>query len=49
VEPIKEEEEEDIRTDLREIEWEAVDCMYIAQVMDHWWVLVTTVMNLRIP
>jgi hypothetical protein len=38
-----------IRIDLREIGWEGVDCMHLTQDRDQWWVLVNTVMNLRVP
>jgi hypothetical protein len=37
-----------IRTDLREIEWEGVDWMHLAQVRDRWRALVNMVMNLRV-
>jgi hypothetical protein len=39
--------EENIRLDLREIGWEGVDWMHLAQDKDQWRVLVNTVMNLR--
>jgi hypothetical protein len=35
--------------DLREIEWEGVDWMHLAQDMDQWWADVNTVMILRVP
>jgi len=38
-----------IRIDLREIEWEGVDCMHLAQDRDQWVAVVNTVMNLRAP
>jgi hypothetical protein len=41
--------ENDIRMDLREIGWEAVDWIHLAQDRDQWRALVSTVMNLRIP
>jgi len=41
--------EDNIRMDLREICWEVVDWMHLAQDSDKWWALVNTVMNLRIP
>jgi hypothetical protein len=41
--------EDNIKMDLREIGWEVVDWMHLAQVRDQWWDLVNTVMNLRVP
>jgi hypothetical protein len=41
--------EDNIRMDLREIMWKAVDWMHLVQDRDQWWALVNTVMNLRIP
>jgi hypothetical protein len=38
-----------IRMDVREIGWEVVDWIYLAQNKDHWRTLVKTVMNSRIP
>jgi hypothetical protein len=35
--------------DLREIGWDGVDWVDLAQDRDHWRALVNTVMNLRIP
>jgi hypothetical protein len=35
--------------DLREIGWEDVDWIHLAQDTDQWWVVVNTVMNLRVP
>jgi len=35
--------------DLREIEWEGVGGMHLAQDRDQWWANVNTVMNLRVP
>jgi hypothetical protein len=40
---------EDTRMDLREIGWEAVDLLHLAQDKDQWRVLVNKVMNLRVP
>jgi hypothetical protein len=37
-----------IRMDLREIGWEGVDWMHLAQDKDQWRVVVNTVMNLRV-
>jgi hypothetical protein len=41
--------EESIRMDLREIEWEGVDWIHLAQDRDQLWALVNTVMNLHVP
>jgi hypothetical protein len=38
---------DNIRMDLREIEWEDVDWMHVAQDRDQWRALVNAVMNLR--
>jgi hypothetical protein len=40
--------EDNIRTDLRETEWEDVDWIHLAQERDKRWALVKTVMNLRV-
>jgi hypothetical protein len=40
--------EDNIKIDLKEIGWEGVDWIYVAQDRDWWWwVLVNTVMNLQ--
>jgi hypothetical protein len=36
-----------IRMDVREIGWEGVDWIHVAQDRDQWWGVVNTVMNLR--
>jgi hypothetical protein len=41
--------EDNIRMDLREIVWEVVNWMRLAQDRDQFWALVNTVMNLSIP
>jgi hypothetical protein len=41
--------EDNIRMDLREIVWEGVDWMHLAEDRDQWRVVVNTVMNLRVP
>jgi hypothetical protein len=41
--------EDNIRMDLREIGWESVDWMHLAQDRDQWRAVVSTVMNLRVP
>jgi hypothetical protein len=40
---------DNIRMDLREIGWEGVDWMHLAQDIDRWQALVNTVLNLRVP
>jgi hypothetical protein len=41
--------EGDIRMDLRELGWEGVDWIHLAQHRDREWALVITVMNLEVP
>jgi hypothetical protein len=41
--------EDDIKMDLREIGWDYMDWIDLAQDRDHWQVLVNTVMNLGVP
>jgi hypothetical protein len=41
--------DDNIRMDLREIVWEGMDWINLAQDMDQWRVLVNAVMNLRVP
>jgi len=41
--------EDNFRMDLREVVWECVDWMHLAQDRDQWWVHVNTVMDLRVP
>jgi hypothetical protein len=38
-----------IRMDLRELGREDLDWMNLAQDKEHWWALLNTVMNLRVP
>jgi hypothetical protein len=40
---------ENIRMDLREIVWEGVDWIPLAQDRNQWRILMNTVMNLRVP
>jgi hypothetical protein len=40
--------EDNIRMDLREIGWEGVDWIFLAQGREQWQNLVNTVMNLRV-
>jgi hypothetical protein len=40
---------DNIKMDLREIGWEGVDWVDLAQDREHWRALVNTVMNLRVP
>jgi hypothetical protein len=39
---------DNIKMDLREIGWDGMDCIDLAQDRDHWRALVNTVMNLRV-
>jgi hypothetical protein len=41
--------EDNIKIDLIEIEWGAIDWIDLAQDRDQWRALVNTVMNLRVP
>jgi hypothetical protein len=40
---------DNIKLDLREIEWDDMDWIELAQDTDQWRALVNTVMNLRVP
>jgi hypothetical protein len=40
---------DNIKMDLREIGWDLVDWMDMAQDRDQWRALVNTVLNLRVP
>jgi hypothetical protein len=40
---------DNIKMDLREIEWDGMDWIELAQDRDQWSSLVNTVMNLRVP
>jgi hypothetical protein len=40
---------DNIEMDLREIVWDGIDWIGLAQDRDHWRTLVSTVMNLRVP
>jgi hypothetical protein len=40
---------DNIKIDLREIGWDVVDWIDVAEDMDQWRAVVNTVMNLRIP
>jgi hypothetical protein len=40
---------DNIKTDLREIGWDGMDWIDLAQDRDKWRALVNTVMNLRVP
>jgi hypothetical protein len=42
-------QEDNIRMKLREIGWEVVDYIHLAQDKNQWWALVNTVMNLWVP
>jgi glycine cleavage system protein P-like pyridoxal-binding family len=38
-----------IRRDVREIVWDSVGWIHLAQDKDQWWAFVNVVMNLRVP
>jgi hypothetical protein len=40
---------DNVKIDIREIEWDGVDLIELAQDRDQWSALVNTVMNLRVP
>jgi hypothetical protein len=40
---------DNIKMDLREIEWDEVDSINLAQDRDKWRALVNTVLNIRVP
>jgi hypothetical protein len=40
---------DNIRTDRREVVWEVVDWIHLAQDANQWRDIVNTVMNLRVP
>jgi hypothetical protein len=40
---------DNIKMDIREIGWDGVDWIYLAQDRDQWRALVNTVMKLRVP
>jgi hypothetical protein len=40
---------DNIKMDLREIEWDGIDWIYLVQNRDQWRALVNTVMNLGVP
>jgi hypothetical protein len=42
-------QEDNIKMDLREIGWEGVDWMHLAQDRDQWQALVNTATNLQVP
>jgi hypothetical protein len=41
--------EDNIKIDLREMEWDGVNWIHLAQDRYRWWDLVNMVMNLRVP
>jgi hypothetical protein len=40
---------DNIKMDLKEIEWDGIDWMDLAQNRDQWRALVNTVINIRVP
>jgi hypothetical protein len=41
--------EDNIKMDLRELGWEGVNWIHLAQDKDHWWDLLNMIMNFQIP
>jgi hypothetical protein len=41
--------EDNIKMDLREVGWEGIYSIDLAQDRNRWWALVNAVMNLRVP
>jgi len=41
--------EDNIRMDLKQVEWESVDWIHLPRDRDKWWALVNTVIHLRAP
>jgi hypothetical protein len=41
--------EDNIKMDLREIGWNGMDWIHLAQDRNLWWALVDMVMNIRVP
>jgi hypothetical protein len=41
--------EDNIRMDLREIGWEYLDWIHLAQDRDQWWTLVNAIINFCVP
>jgi len=42
-------EEDNIRMDLREMQWEGVGWIHLVQDRDYWRTVVNTVMNIHVP
>jgi hypothetical protein len=40
---------DNIKIDLREIEWDGIDCIDLDQARDQWRALANTVINLGVP
>jgi hypothetical protein len=38
-----------IKMDLREIGWNGMDCIYLAQNRDQWRAVINTILNLQLP
>jgi hypothetical protein len=43
------EDQDNIKIDLKDMGWDSMDWIDLAQARDQWKVLVNTVMNLRVP
>jgi hypothetical protein len=41
--------EKNIKIDFKDICWEDVNWIHLAQDLDKWWAVVSTIMNLQIP
>jgi len=41
--------EDSTKLELKEIEWESIDGIHVAQESDKWWVIVNVPINLRTP
>jgi hypothetical protein len=41
--------EDNIKIDLRETGWDGMNLIDLAQIREHWRILVNTVMNFRVP
>jgi len=42
-------EEYDIKMDLKELSWEAMEWIDLSQDMDKWWTVLKTAINRRVP
>jgi hypothetical protein len=49
LENLKRSWEDNIRIEFREIVWEDVDWIHLAQDRDQWWIVVNMVMDIEVP